>query len=101
MEYDDQVGRIRGVERGIKEPLCMVLVFFGSLDDVKDVLSGVAHYSWGVVCDNFRLWMGVESSVDRIRSEMVIRGGRMGMKNVPAHLLEPFPCRRQQNAHPT
>jgi hypothetical protein len=43
------------VKRGIKEPLCMVLVFFGSLDDVEDVLPGVAHYGWGVVCDNFRL----------------------------------------------
>jgi hypothetical protein len=46
---------IRGMERGIKEPLCVVLVFFGVLDDVEDVFSGVAHHGWGVVCDDFRL----------------------------------------------
>jgi len=37
---------------GIKEPLCVVLVFF---DDVEDMLSGVAHYGRGVVYDDFRL----------------------------------------------
>lgn len=40
---------------GVKEPLCVILVFFGVLDDVEDMLSGVAHYGRGVVCDNFRL----------------------------------------------
>jgi hypothetical protein len=46
---------IRGKERGVKEPLCVVFVFFGALDDVEDMLSGVAHYGRGVVYDDFRL----------------------------------------------
>ena len=42
--------------------------------------------------------MGVESALDEIQLETVIR---MGMKNVPAHLLEPFSYRRHHHAHPT
>jgi hypothetical protein len=46
---------VRGKQRGVKEPLCVVLVFFRVLDDVEDMLSGVAHHGRGVVCNDFRL----------------------------------------------
>jgi len=44
-----------GKERGVKEPLCVVLVFFGVFDDIEYMLFGVAHYGRGIVCNDFRL----------------------------------------------